>query len=191
MKGYIYCIRSHQTDQIYIGSTTQILSKRMSDHRVDYKCWLNKKRGYVTSFEILKFDNAYIELLQEVEVESKAELRKLEGENIRKHNCVNKRIEGRTIQEWTQDNAVKIAEYRTIYKKNNRVQISEHQTIYRQKNAIKIKEKKAKPYTCECGSIITTAGKAQHCRTNKHLKYIFTLNGTESRRRMAYISGCI
>ena len=31
--GKIYCIRSHQTDNIYIGSTTQKLCVRMAEHK--------------------------------------------------------------------------------------------------------------------------------------------------------------
>ena len=36
-KGKIYCIRNHINDDIYIGSTKQTLSKRMSKHRSDCK----------------------------------------------------------------------------------------------------------------------------------------------------------
>jgi predicted GIY-YIG superfamily endonuclease len=42
--GKIYAIRSHQTDEIYIGSTTQSLSKRFSNHKSKYKLYLEKKR---------------------------------------------------------------------------------------------------------------------------------------------------
>ena len=33
----IYTIRSHQTNKYYIGSTTQSLSRRLSEHIRDYK----------------------------------------------------------------------------------------------------------------------------------------------------------
>jgi len=33
MKGFIYIIRSHQTEDVYYGSTIQPLSKRMASHR--------------------------------------------------------------------------------------------------------------------------------------------------------------
>jgi hypothetical protein len=129
----------------------------MTGHRRDYKLWLDKKKNYITSCEILKYEDCYIELLQEVEVESKLELYRIEGENIRKHNCVNKNIPCRTQQERYQDNKEQIVEYNAEYY---------------QANAVKIAEQASKPYTCECGSIIVIGSKASHCRTKKHLKAI-------------------
>ena len=35
--GKIYCIRNNITDDIYVGSTTQTLCKRMAKHRNDAK----------------------------------------------------------------------------------------------------------------------------------------------------------
>ena len=51
----IYAIRSHQTEKIYIGSTTQSLSRRLSEHTSKYRKWVadNNKKEY-TSCEILK-----------------------------------------------------------------------------------------------------------------------------------------
>ena len=101
--GRVYTIRSHQTSDIYIGSTTQTLSMRMCKHRHDYKKYLNKTCHYITSFEIIKYDDAYIELLFEGDVESKDTLRKKEGEYIRNMECVNRCIAGRTDKEYTDE----------------------------------------------------------------------------------------
>ena len=46
--GKIYCIRSHQTDKVYIGSTTQTLAQRFGKHK---KCLRTMSR------EIMKFDD--------------------------------------------------------------------------------------------------------------------------------------
>ena len=55
MNGKIYSIRSYETDAIYIGSTKQQkLCKRMVNHKTDYKRYLNGKKHYVTSYEIVK-----------------------------------------------------------------------------------------------------------------------------------------
>ena len=35
--GRVYAIRSHQSTELYIGSTTQALSMQMARHRRDYK----------------------------------------------------------------------------------------------------------------------------------------------------------
>ena len=85
--GHVYSIRTHQTTDIYIGSTTQPLSKRMVNHRTDYKNYLDGKYHYVSSYEILKHGDAYIELIYEGEFESKSEMqnakvRKLEKQNV-------------------------------------------------------------------------------------------------------------
>jgi hypothetical protein len=50
--GKIYTIRSYQTDDVYYGSTTQPLSKRLSGHKAHYKQWQKQNYNYVTSFEM-------------------------------------------------------------------------------------------------------------------------------------------
>ena len=93
----IYTIRSHQTDKFYIGSTIdKYLSKRFSNHKNN-----NKNNNGTSSYEILQFDDAYIELLENFKCESREELNKREGELIRqyKDQCVNKNIAGRTQKE--------------------------------------------------------------------------------------------
>ena len=94
--GKIYCIRSYQTGDIYIGSTTQKLCKRMTDHRKDYKSWVNGKCSYTTSFDISKLGDAYIELLEICPCSCREEVHKKEGCYIRKMKCVNKCVPCRT-----------------------------------------------------------------------------------------------
>ena len=97
----VYAIRSHQTDQFYIGSTRTPLHKRLSKHRCGYKKWCNDNERYMSSYEIVKYDDAYIELIEECPCENAAQLCKKEGEYIRLHrdNCVNVRVAGRPRQE--------------------------------------------------------------------------------------------
>jgi hypothetical protein len=62
--GYIYEIRSSNTDKCYIGSTfQQDLNKRLNQHKIHYKSYNSGKRGYITSFEVVKFNDAIINLL--------------------------------------------------------------------------------------------------------------------------------
>ena len=102
----IYSIRSNATDKYYIGSTTQILCKRFSDHKMNYKAYLKGTGGFTTSFKILELGDAYIELLEEINCDNRNQLEKREGELIREHknNCVNRCIAGRTKQEYYIDN---------------------------------------------------------------------------------------
>ena len=103
-EGKIYKIISNSDDDIcYVGSTTKkFLSQRMAEHKNRYKCWKNGKHIKITVFELFEkygIENCRIELLEIFPSNSKDELTKKEGEHIKLLNCVNKRIEGRTLQE--------------------------------------------------------------------------------------------
>ena len=139
--GRVYSIRSNQTKDIYIGSTTQPLSKRMVNHRTSYKVYLDKKQHYITSFEIIKHGDAYIELVFEGEFESKDELRKKEGEYQREMNCVNKKIEGRTRKEYYDENKESLSEKHHEYYEKNKESLLEKQHIYNEANKELISEK--------------------------------------------------
>ena len=86
----LYSLRSYQTDDIFIGSTTQNLSMRMVSLRRNYQKYLDGKCPYNTSFELLKYPDVYIELIKNVPCKNKEELAKLEGLEIRNRECVNK-----------------------------------------------------------------------------------------------------
>ena len=58
----IYTIRSPQTDKYYIGSTTQILCKRLTNHKTDYDRYLKGIYYNIRSFKIIELGDAYIEL---------------------------------------------------------------------------------------------------------------------------------
>jgi hypothetical protein len=204
--GRVYSIRSHQTTDIYIGSTTQILCRRMSDHCADYKRYLDGKRNYISSFEILKHKDAYIELIFEKEFVSKLEMQKREGQEIRDTICVNKNIAGREPQEYRQENKEiinerdknycklnkeKIAEHKKEYYVANKEKIDEHHRQYRENNEKKIKENRHNHYetnkeqinkrnkikfTCECGSVCRIVDKSQHNKTKKHQLFIQNQN---------------
>ena len=166
--GKIYVLRSHQTEDIYIGSTTTKLTKRFHYHKNDFKRWKNGERNYVTSYELMKYDDAYIELLQGYSCDSKMELHKREGEFIRSINCVNKRIAGRTMDEYRDDNKDKLKEQTKEWRENNKDKIKEYDKEYRETNKNKIN----KQYECECGGKYTHQNKSQHLKTKKHLNHI-------------------
>ena len=118
--GKIYTIRSHQTDKIYIGSTTQPLSKRLSAHKAHFRAYLDGKYNNVTSFEIIKYGDAYIELLEEYPCETKDQLHKKEGGCIRSEpNCVNKCVAGRTTKQYKEEHKDFYKTYNHSYYKDN------------------------------------------------------------------------
>jgi len=57
----------------------------MAKHRYAYKAYLKNEKKSDTSYEVLKHDDAYIELLEEFPCANKAQLCKREGELIREH----------------------------------------------------------------------------------------------------------
>ena len=166
--GHVYSIRTHQTTDIYIGSTTQPLSKRMVNHRTDYKNYLDGSKKYYTSFEIIKYPDSYIELIYEGEFESKLEMQKREGQEIRNTNCVNKRIAGRTMQEYYKDNKTQILENVKQYYKENREKLLEYQKEYQKDNRETIAEQKNQKFTCVCGGCFTHGNKCRHLKSKKH-----------------------
>ena len=178
-KSMIYTIRSPHTEQYYIGSTTQILCKRFSDHNRHYKKYLDEKHHFVTSFKIIELGDSYIELLEEVNCENKNQLEKREGDAIRKHkaNCVNKRIEGRTKKQYRIDNKDKITENNKQYRIDNKDKVIQYRIDnkdkikqYNNDNKERIKAKASLPYVCSCGLTLRTDSKAKHIKSAKHLK---------------------
>ena len=102
-RGKIYAIRSPHTEKYYIGSTTSpYLSKRLSGHRMKYKLFMRNESHYMTSFELFKLGDEYIELIENCSCDNVNELCKREGELIRqyKDNIFNKFIPDRTQKEY-------------------------------------------------------------------------------------------
>ena len=174
--GKIYAIRSYQTDMIYIGSTCSPLNKRFYEHKRKYKSYLNGNYRYVTSFEIVKYNDCYIELIELYPCNSKIELHKREGELIREMNCVNKFIPGRTQKQYKIDNQDKIKQYLKQYRIDNRDKRKQYEKQYKIDNRDKIKQYMKLKYNCICGSITSRNDKSKHYKTKKHRTYIFNLH---------------
>lgn len=200
--GKIYALRTHQSNEIYIGSTCSPLYKRLYQHKTNYNNWLNGKMHYITSYEILKYDDVYIDLIEEYPCENKLQLRKKEGEYQREMDCINKNIAGRTNKEYNDDNKDKILEYHKQYYEDNKEKIKEQSKQYRENNKEKIKEqqkeyyednkqkilerqnqynnnnkdkikqRKMKKITCECGVEVTRNNMSRHKKSDKHDKLI-------------------
>jgi len=168
-KGYVYCIRSFQTENIYIGSTFQRLSKRFYEHKQCHRLYYNtdkQKTKCTTSSKILIHDDAYIELIKEVKVNNRQELRKYEGEEQRKNKniLVNIQFENPTAEErkaqkrksdkkyyennkdkfkkYEHDNKEKIRKRRKDYYDNNKEVFKEKYKEYRQEYYKENKEKR-------------------------------------------------
>jgi hypothetical protein len=147
-RGKIYSLRSHQTDDIYIGSTIDILPKRLYQHKKEYERYMNGNRHYVSSYEIIPYEDCYIELIENFPCNSKAELERKEGEHIRATQCVNKFIAGRTPKEWYEDNKEQILLKKKQYHEANKEQIllkrKEYDEANKEQRALKQKERRLK-----------------------------------------------
>ena len=95
----IYCIRNAVDDEIYVGSTTQALCKRMAVHRANSK---REELGNCLLYQKMKEfdkDEIFIELIEEYPCDNAEQLKKKEGEHIRRIGTLNNRIAGRTRKE--------------------------------------------------------------------------------------------
>jgi hypothetical protein len=146
--GRVYAIKTHNSDDIYIGSTTKTLKGRFLQHVSNYSSCLLGRYSFTTSFNIIKQGMVYIELLEEFEDVTREELLKHEGKYIRKMQCVNRCVAGRTKAEhnkqYQMENKDKIAERKKLYGKENKEKISERNKQYQMENKEKIAEQRKK-----------------------------------------------
>jgi len=122
---------------VYFGSTTQALSKRMVKHRTSYKTG-NDTCSSKILFEKYGVENCVIELVEEYPCENKEQLSKREGFFIRNNMCVNVRIAGRSKKEYFLENPCIKKEYYEA----NKCRILHNMKIYRDTNVELIRERK-------------------------------------------------
>ena len=133
--GKIYSIRSHsRQDLVYIGSTTQALSKRFGKHK--------KPDNDCSSKQIIDLGDSYIELVEEFKCENKEQLNRREGEIQRSMECVNRYIAGRTRLERYQDNKESITSRQKQYYTDNKETITSRQKQYYADNKETLEEYK-------------------------------------------------
>ena len=200
-RGKIYKIISNQTNDVYYGSTVEpYLTNRLSKHRQSYKQWLNKKDKYTTSYEIVKFEDAKIILVETFPCNTKYELLAREQFYIDNSDCVNKlkaycgvsKIEYhkqykkkyheenkekilKYIKQYYKDNKQKIAQHTKQYNEENKEKISQYKKEYRDKNKLKINE----TFNCICGGKYLYGNKARHEISKKHHEFICTQSRDE------------
>ena len=169
----IYSIRSHMTPEVYYGSSCKMLAKRLHEHRNNFKNYNkgNYKR-YVSSYEILKYPDNYIELEAKVPCTCIQELRAIEGQYIRNNPCVNKNVPGRSSKQWWEDNKETLRIKKKEYYEDNKERILAYDKEYREKNKKKISEKRNQKITCECGSVTVKRNYKKHLTSKKHKNWI-------------------
>jgi hypothetical protein len=175
----------------YIGATTQTLAQRYAKHKRNYERWINEEKKEnkkkLTSVYLFEKGEPQIELICPYPCNNKEELDKKENEYIRQYNCVNRRIAGRTRQEWIEEHKEQFVEKYKEYRKTRKVEIKERDKKYYEENKEDLLEKKknyynnnkkqiaekgASPYNCVCGSTFRYSDKSRHFKTDKHQSYL-------------------
>ena len=141
--GKVYSIRNTVDDDIYIGSTCEkYLSKRMVKHKSSAKAdGRDRNMLLYQKMNELGIENVYIELIENYPCKSKDQLRAREQHYIREMATLNKRVEGRTLEEWQEDSKGYMKEWKKQYSKERKDEIKEKVKKYREENPDKTKEK--------------------------------------------------
>ena len=118
-QGKIYKIVDANEEMVYVGSTTDTLSRRMVGHRVQYKA----RRINYSVFDIFDkygIENCKILLIELCPCDTKDELTRREGEFIKALTCVNKNVAGRTRKAYRQDYKEEIKEEQKAYRQTHK-----------------------------------------------------------------------
>ena len=111
-RGKVYKIVSNKSDLVYYGSTICKLAVRLAKHKSEYKAYVNGKRYYISSFELIKLGDAKIVLVEDFPCERKEQLIARERFYIENNTCVNKCVPGRTKKEYRATHKEEAKEYR-------------------------------------------------------------------------------
>jgi hypothetical protein len=193
-KGKIYKITNDYNDEVYVGSTCDLLTKRFSYHRGDHRKERCKNIPIYKLMNEIGFERFRIELIEDYQCQDKYQLRQREGHFIREIGTLNKLIAGRTKQEYNKeyakDNKDKLGEYKKEYYEINKDKIQENNKEWREVNKDKISEQGKEYYlnnkdkihdrqkekiTCECGFIISRVVLSRHKRSVKHQELMKTI----------------
>lgn len=162
--GKIYKLISNEVTKCYVGSTTQKLSYRKGHHVKYCKLWLQNEYKYISSFEICKFNDCKIILIENYPCNSKEELLKREQYWIDELECVNKQRAYRSIEDLKKYEKKKYINNKDkiIERSKKRYQLKKNDILNKQSNE-KLK--------CPCGSIIRKCGKSRHYKSIIHKEY--------------------
>lgn len=142
LNGIIYKIYLESDRKtVYIGSSFHTKEYRFNKHKYNYRSYLKGKYDYVTSFELVKYPDAKIDLIKDVKVKNKTELRQIENDFITIYDdlgftVVNKNKAFRTQQDKQKQNVIK-------------------STKYNQQHREEIREKQKEKFICKCGGRYT------------------------------------
>jgi hypothetical protein len=167
-----YKIYSNQEpDLVYIGSTSkEYLKQRFWDH----KSFNNKIKKCASSIILSKYDDAKIELIEEVLCNDKDERNLIEHSHIKSNTCVN-------IKDTIFDEKEYFSKYYIKHKEHYKKQKAAHYIMNKEiidkknkeayeLNKETIRAQKREPIICECGIKTDRGHISRHRKTIKHIK---------------------
>jgi predicted GIY-YIG superfamily endonuclease len=182
--GKIYKLQSKHTNKFYIGSTTKTLKQRLQAHRSDYQRYNKDKKGnYQSSFEILKYMDCTIELLENAPCSTKAQLQQRKDGLIAKHelSVVNrsKLHQRKDASNYTYSTNLRNMPRTDVIHDKATQFIIDTQGSGKNTRTVTVtfskpgtKRAKRRPESprvaCECGSIIRKKGLEKHLQTKSH-----------------------
>lgn len=162
-------------NKTYVGSTTQSLAKRKSNHKKNFEHWMKGGSSqWCSSFDILSGGNYDIFLIEECPCDNKEQLRARERYWIEQTECINKiRRPIRTQEEreayqkkYQEENEAQLKEYRKRrYEECDKQEKKRVDAEYYNNKKDQLLEK----ITCECGSVVAKCGITRHKKTAKHV----------------------
>ena len=152
IKPIVVSIYRLYTDNLnYIGSTTQSIYKRRSNHKHEYKQFLIGEYHYTTSFELYKTgEYVNVELLEICDTDNRYTK---EGFYMDRFECVNKLKAGQTKKEYRQSHL-------------------EQDHLSKKKYYEKNKDKLLAKVECECGATVCKTVISRHKHSLQHLDFI-------------------
>ena len=177
----IYKIQDQIHGYFYIGSTTDLLSKRLYKHKTEGKKF--PKRKVYEAFNEIGWENTKIVLIEEHYLENREQQLREEDKIIQMYihdeKCLNSKRPWITLQEkkekekqYYKENKERIQKYKHEWDILNKENNSEKRKEYKEKHREKISEKDKKyykiEYTCICGAVGHLTHKARHEKSKKH-----------------------
>ena len=124
----VYKICNSENDKIYVGSTIYEIQHRFNNHQYRFKKWKeNNQQGYCSSYEILKYNDPKIEVIEYYPCSDRAALTIRELYHIAQNDarCVNI-VRGHTCPEQLHEMEMKkarlVREKRALKKKQAETQ---------------------------------------------------------------------
>jgi hypothetical protein len=166
--GNIYKIINNQNEDIYIGSTIQKLSERMSGHRSKYRQWkagtYNENCKPFEMFDTVGLENCQIILIENGQFESKPHLKMREQYHIDNNVCINKLRAHISPDEICEYQKIWASNYRKknrdiinikgkLYRETHKEQKKKYTVSYIEKNRDEINRKRREKYALKKSSL--------------------------------------